>query len=176
MHQISEPTLGDYFVTRIHIRERNGAPRGMRTSSMHDFTTPHGTYAASVNAATKRALWFLCYEHCLELSVTDYRHLPRRPSGTEQTNVMLGNAGEERINILARVVAALNTDLDGATVELSNTYNKLQAAHARIAELEAQLAGWAPPENIDEISCPVESPPRKRLRYGEPGSITGLLG
>ncbi|CAO2038223.1 unnamed protein product [Urochloa humidicola] len=175
-HQISEPTLGDYFVTRVHIRERNGTPRGMRTSSMHDSTTPHGTYAASVSAAAKRALWFLCYEHRLELSVTDYSHLPRRPNGTEQTNVMLGNAGEERINILARVVAALNTDLDGATAELSNTFNKLQAAQARIAELEAQLAGQAPPENTTEISYPAESPPSKRLRYGEPGSVTGLLG
>ncbi|CAO2146145.1 unnamed protein product [Urochloa humidicola] len=175
-HQISEPILGDYFVTRVHLRERNGTPRGMKTSSMHDSTTPHGTYAASVSAAAKRALWFLCYEHRLELSVTEYRHLPRRPSGTEQTNVMLGNAGEDRINILARVVAALNTDHDNATTELSYTYHRLQDAHARIAQLEAQLAGQAPPENTIEISCPAESPPRKRLRYGESGSVTGLLG
>ncbi|CAO2186958.1 unnamed protein product [Urochloa humidicola] len=175
-HQISEPTLGDYFVTRVHIRERNGTARGMRTSSMHDSTMPHGTYAASVSAAAKRALWFICYEHRLVLSGTEYRRLPRRPSGSEQTNVMVGNASEDRINILARVVATLNTDLDGATAELANTYYNLQDAHARIAQLETQLAGQAPPANTDEITCPAESPPRKRLRYGEPGSVTGLLG
>ncbi|CAO2142723.1 unnamed protein product [Urochloa humidicola] len=175
-HQIYEPTLGDYFITRVHIRERLGTSRGMRTRSMHDSTTPHGTYAASVSGAAKRALWALCYDHRLELSVTEYRRLPRRASGTEQANVMMGNAGEDRINILARVVAALNTDLDGATAELANTYYKLQDANARIAQLEAQLAGQAPPANTDEITCPTESPPRKRLCYGEPGSITGLLG
>ncbi|CAN6195140.1 unnamed protein product [Urochloa humidicola] len=175
-HQISEPILSDYFITRVHLQERNGTPRGMKTSLMHDSTTPHGTYAASVSAAAKRALWFLCYEHRLELSVTEYRHLPRRPSGTEQSNVMLGNAGEDRINILARVVATLNTDHDNATTELSYTYHRLQDAHAKIAQLEAQLNGQAPPVNTTEISCPAESPPRKRLRYGESGSVTGLLG
>ncbi|CAO2038067.1 unnamed protein product [Urochloa humidicola] len=89
---------------------------------------------------------------------------------------MLGEASEDRINVLARVIAALNIDLDGATAELTNTYEKLQGAHARIAQLEAQLAGQEPPENIgDVISCPAESLPRKRLRYGESGSITSLL-
>jgi hypothetical protein len=49
----------------------------------------------------------------------------------------------------------------------------LENAHARIAALEAQLQGLDPPEA--QVPVMVLSPPRKRLRYGEPGSVTRLL-
>jgi hypothetical protein len=45
--------------------------------------------------------------------------------------------------------------------------------HARIAALEAQLDGRNPPEV--QVPAMALSPPRKRIRYGEPGSITRLL-
>jgi hypothetical protein len=37
------------------------------------------------------------------------------------------------VDILARVTAALNTDLEGATTELDMTHRELQNAQARIA-------------------------------------------
>jgi hypothetical protein len=77
------------------------------------------------------------------------------------------------VDILARLTAALNTDLYGATVELDMTHRELQNAHARIAELEAQFAGQQPHEEA-EASCLSRSPPRKRLRYGTPGATTRL--
>jgi hypothetical protein len=60
-------------------------------------------------------------------------------SGSEETVVPGG--GDDRIDILAWVTAALNTDLEGATVELDRYHEELQNAQARIAQLDAQLAG-----------------------------------
>jgi hypothetical protein len=71
------------------------------------------------------------------------------------------------------VTAALNTDLEGATAELDMTHRDLQNAQARIAQLEAQLAGQQPPEEA-EASCPSQSPPRKRLCYGTAAATTRL--
>ena len=82
-------------------------------------------------------MWSLFCTHRQELSFTEYRHLPSRTSGTEDTVVPLGEAREDHINVLARVTAALNTDLEGATVELDNTREKLQEAQAKVAQLEA---------------------------------------
>ncbi|CAN6207583.1 unnamed protein product [Urochloa humidicola] len=176
VQRYTDPPLDDYYLTRVHIRERREASGASRTASMHDSTVPLSTYAASVSEAARRTLSALCYTHRLELSVTEYRHLPRRPSGGEQAYVVMGEAGEDCVSILACVTAALNTDLDNATTELAKTHDQLEEAYAKIARLEAQLAGQEPPASIDEIPCPAASPPRKRLRYGAPGSTTGLLG
>jgi hypothetical protein len=85
----------------------------------------------------------------------------------------MGDFRDSRVDILARVTAALNTDLEGATAELDRTHQELQNAQARIAQLEAQLAGQQPPDEA-EASCPSRSPPRKRLRYGTPAATTSL--
>ena len=94
-------------------------------------------------------------------------------SGGSQTSIVPGEAGEDRLNTLAGVVASLNTDLDSATLDLSRVHLELENAHARIAALEVQLQGLDPPEA--QVPATVLSPPRKRLRYGEPGSVTRLL-
>jgi hypothetical protein len=70
-------------------------------------------------------------------------------------------------------VAGLNTDLDSATLDLYRVHLELENAHARIVVLEAQLQGLDPPEAQDPAMT--LSPPRKRPRYGEPGSVTRLL-
>ena len=70
-------------------------------------------------------------------------------------------------------MADLNTDLDSATLDLSRVHLELENAHARIAALEAQLQGLDLPEA--QVPTVALSPPRKRLRYGEPGSVTRLL-
>jgi hypothetical protein len=48
-----------------------------------------------------------------------------------------------------------------------------EEAHARIAALEAQLEGSNSPEA--QVFVIDVSPPRKRICYGVPGSITRLL-
>ena len=89
--------------------------------------------------------------------------------------VTLGDEGEDRINTLTRVTAALNTDLENVTSELDQTQDQLMDSHVRIRQLEAQLAGRAPPPpQEDEPSFPSLSPARKKRRIGEPGPITHL--
>jgi peptidoglycan hydrolase CwlO-like protein len=60
--------------------------------------------------------------------------------------VPMGDFRDSRVDIVARVTAALNTDLEGATAELDRTHQELQNAQARIAQLQAELAGQQPPE------------------------------
>ena len=84
----------------------------------------------------------------------------------------LGGEEGSSTNILARATAALNTDLEGVTTELVRTQDSLTEAHDRIRQLEAQLAGRAPPP-VDEEEPPflALSPPRKKICSG---NITNL--
>jgi hypothetical protein len=93
-------------------------------------------------------------------------------SGSEETIVPVG--GDDRIDVLARVTAALNTDLEGATTEMDRYHEVLQVAQARIAYLEAQLAGQRPPQEA-MLYQTTASHPRKRLRYGT-AEATSCLG
>jgi hypothetical protein len=70
-------------------------------------------------------------------------------------------------------MAGLNTHLDSATLDLSRVHLELEDAHARIVALEAQLQGRDTPEA--QVPTMALSPPRKRIRYGEPVSITRLI-
>ena len=72
----------------------------------------------------------------------------------------LGDAGDDCINVLSRVTTVLNTDLESVTTELDETQDKLLEAHARIRQLEAQLAGRAP--HLLRRTC-LLSPPCHRL-------------
>jgi hypothetical protein len=147
--------------------------RGFRTLSTHESLTPLSTYAASVSDAARRTLWSLGHTYRQQQHDTRFRHLPLRLSGGSQTSIVPIGAGEDRPNTLAGVVASLNTDLDSATLDLSRVHLELEDAHARIAALEAQLQGWDPPEA--QVPAMALSPPHKRIRYWEPGSITRLL-
>jgi hypothetical protein len=146
---------------------------GFRTLSAHESLTPLSIYAASVSDAVKQTLWSLSHTYRQQLHDTKYMLLPLRLSGESQTSIVPGGAGEDRLNTLPGVVAGLNTDLDSATLDLSRVHLELEDAHARIVALEAQLQGRDPPEA--QVPAMALSPPRKRIRYGEPGSITRQL-
>jgi hypothetical protein len=171
--RVSEPPRACYYITRIHVRVMDAGDRGFRTLSAHESLTPLSTYAASVSDAARRTLWSLSHTYRQQLQNTRFRHLPQRLRGESQTNIVPGEPGEDRLNTLAGVVADLNIDLDSATLDLYRVHLELENAHARIAALEAQLQGLDPPEAQDPAVA--LSPPRKRLRYGEPGSVTRLL-
>jgi hypothetical protein len=150
----------------------DASDRGFRTLSAHESLTPLSTYAASVSDAPRRTLWSLNHTYWQQLHNMKYRHLPSHLRGESQTNIVPGGAREDRLNTLVGVVAGLNTDLDSATLDLFRVHSELEDAHARIAALEAQLEA-SPPEV--QFPAMASSPPRKRIRYGEPGSITRLL-
>jgi hypothetical protein len=175
-HSWYEPPMGTYYMTRVHIRVRNHAGGGYISRTIHDSTTPHSTYQASVSNAAWRALFSLRFRHDQELSVNDYRHIPHRTSGTEQTVVPLTGSEDPRLHTLAQVTATLNTDLEGATSELEQTHGELKDAYARIAQLEAERDGREPPIQPDETPFHAESPPPKRLRYDSLSATTGPLG
>jgi hypothetical protein len=92
-------------------------------------------------------------------------------SGSEKTVVPAG--GDDRIDTLALVTAALNTDLEGATTELDRYHEEMQNAQARIAQLEAQLATQQPPKEAMPYSS-TASPPRNKLCYSTPEATTHL--
>jgi hypothetical protein len=83
------------------------------------------------------------------------------------------SGGDDRIDILARVTASLNTNLKGATTEMDMYHEELQAAQAKIARLEAQLAGQRLPQEVVSYHT-TASPPHKRLRYGTAEATTRL--
>jgi hypothetical protein len=171
--RVSELPRACYYITRIHVRVMDAGDRGFKTLSAHESLTPLSTYAASVSDAARRTLWSLSHTYRQQLQNTRFRHLPQRLSGGSHTSIVPGEAGEDRLNTLAGVVAGLNTDVDSATLDLSRVHLKLENAHARIAALESQLQGLDPLEA--QVPAMALSPPRKRLRYGEPGSVTRLL-
>ena len=158
---------------RIHVKVMDAGDRGFRTLPAHEFLTPLSTYAASGSDAARRTLWSLSHIYRQQLHDTKFRHLPLRLSGGSQTSIVPGGACEDRLNTLPSVVAGFNTDLDNATLDLSRVHLELEDAHARIAALEAQIQGRDPPEA--QVPAMALSPPCKRLRYGETGSITRLL-
>jgi hypothetical protein len=168
-----EPGMRDYYTIEVHVRVTTGQAGRWRTHTIHPSTAHFASEAAAINDTARRALWSVSNTFCDRIEGTDFRFVPSRVSGTENTVVPMGDFRDSRVDILARVTAALNTDLEGATAELDMTHRELQNAQARIAQLEAQLAGQQPPEEA-EASCPSRSPPCKRLRYGTPAATTRL--
>jgi hypothetical protein len=144
-----------------------------RTRTIHPSTAHFASEAASINDAARRALWSVNNTFRDRIEGIDFRFVPNRVGGTENTVVPMGDFRDSRVDILARMTAALNIYLEGATAKLDMTHRELQNAQARIAQLEAQLAGQQPPEEA-EASCPSRSPPRKRLRYGTAAATTRL--
>jgi len=164
-----DPALGDYYVTRVHIRVDNG-PRGKMTVSAHDSSTPMATYRAAVSHAARRALWSLNHTNRQDLEDTDYQHLSRRARGTEDTELTLRGDEETRVNVTVRALAGVDSDLRSTVNQLDDTQDRLREAHHRIRQLEAQLAGEAPPPvPEEEPPLPALSPPCKRLRFGDRG-------
>jgi hypothetical protein len=167
----SEPGMRDYYTSRVYIRMPLNDTNGWRYRSSHHSTAHFSSDNAAVNDAARRALWSLCNAKREHLHGSEYRHVPRRASGTEETIVPAG--GDDHIDFLARVTAAVNTDLEGATAEMDRYHEELQAAQARIARLEAQLAGQRLPQEVVPYQT-TASPPRKRLLYGTAEAMTRL--
>jgi hypothetical protein len=122
----SEPGMRDYYTNRVYIRVPLIDTNGWRNRSSHHNTAHFSTDEAAVNDAPRSALWSLCNAQRDRLHGSEFRHIPRRVSGSEETIVPAGR--DDRIDILTRVTAALNTDLEGATAKLDRYHEELQTA------------------------------------------------
>jgi hypothetical protein len=103
-----------------------------KTRTIHPSTAHFTSEADAINDAARRALSSVSntFRDCIE--GTNFRFVPSRVRGTENTVVPMSDFRDRRVDILARVTAALNTDLEGATAELDMTHRELQNAQARI--------------------------------------------
>lgn len=79
-----DPCCDDYYVSRVHSREKKEGEEGYYTRSMHDADTPRACYAVAVSTAARRALRSICYDYQEQLRYSDYCHIPRRAHGTEE--------------------------------------------------------------------------------------------
>jgi hypothetical protein len=165
----NEPGMRDYYTSRVYIRVPLNDTDGWRYCSSHHSITHFSSDDVVVNDAARRALWSLCNAQHERRHGSEFCHVPRRVSGSEETVVPAG--GDDRIDVLARVTAALNTDLEGARTKMDRYHEELQAAQARIAYLEAQLAGQRPPQEAMPYQT-TASPLRKRLRYSTAEATT----
>jgi hypothetical protein len=102
--RVCEPPRACYYLTRIHVRVMDAGDRGFRTLSAHESLASLSTYVASVSDAARRTLWSLSHTYKQQLHDMRYMHLPLRLSGGSQTSIVLGGAGEDRLNTLAGVV------------------------------------------------------------------------
>jgi hypothetical protein len=167
----SEPGMSDYYTSRVYIRVPLNDTDGWGYHSSHQSTAHFSSDDVAVNDVARGALWSLCNAQRGRLHGSEFCHVPRRVSGSEETVVPAG--GDDHIDVLARVTAALNTDLEGATTEMDRYHEELQAAQAIVAYLEAQLAGQRPPQEAMSYQI-TASPLRKRLHYGTAEATTHL--
>jgi hypothetical protein len=80
------------------------------------------------------------------------------------------------MDTMQELVAALSTDLDAAAIEIQEVKRKLMKTIKEKAILEARLGAdpELPPEYVSDEPREYlpDSPPRKRVHYGEPGYRT----
>jgi hypothetical protein len=168
----SESGMRDYYTSRVYIRVPLNDSSGWRNRSSHHSTAHFSSDDVVVNDAARRALWSLCNTQQEHLHGSEFCHVPRRVSVSEETIVPVG--GDDRIDTLARVTATLNTDIEGTTTQMDRYHEELQTAQARIAYLEAQLADQRPPQEAMPYQT-TTYPPRKKLRYGTTKVTTRLV-
>ena len=176
--KLVDPQHATLYRAQVHVRHDVGHGGGRYTYTLHEASAFHTTYRLAISDATRRALWSLRSRYCEELDNTDYRGIPQRVPGTENTTVKMaaaGEPGEVRLDLMARVTSWLNTDLEDTTNEMLGWMEKYHAVCRKLVLAEAQLAGVAPPVPPPP-SSPRRSPPRKRARFGFSGPSTRVVG
>jgi len=104
---------------------------------------PRRTLDARTSEAARRALYYLCHKYKEELQGTELQQFPRHLKGAASTQIPALPSGEGSLllDTTQELVAALNTDLDAAGVEIQEVKRKLQKMLREKAILEVQLRG-----------------------------------
>jgi hypothetical protein len=146
--------------------------------SKHIDEEPRRTFDAGTSAAARRALYFLYHAYKEELQGNKFQLFPRRLRGATCARIPSPppRIGSLLMDTTQELVAALSTDLDAAGTEIQEVKRKLRKTIREKAILEARLREdpESPPEydNDEPREYLPDSPPRKRVHYGEPGYRT----
>jgi hypothetical protein len=141
----------------------------------HIDEVPRRTLDAGTSEAARRALYFLYHAYKEEIQGTEFQLFPRRLRGATCARIPSPSPGTGSLlmDTMQELVATLSTDLDAAGTEIQEVKRKMRKTIREKVILEARLRGdpKLPPEyNSDEPREYLpESPPRKRVHYGEPG-------
>jgi hypothetical protein len=121
---------------------------------------------------------FVCHTYKEELQGTEFQMFPQHLRGATCARIPSPppGIGSLLLDTTQELVAALSMDLDAAGTEFLEVKRKLRKTIREKAILEARLREdpELPPEyDSDEPREYLpESPPRKRVHYGEPGYRT----
>jgi hypothetical protein len=144
----------------------------------HFYDVPRKTLDVGTSEAARRALYYLCHAYRDELQGTEFQQFPRGRKGATSSHIPFPPLGEGSflMDTTQELVAALSTDLDAAGAEIQEVKRKRRKTLREKVILEAQLRGdqELPPEydSGESIDYLPESPPCKRVHYGEPGYRT----
>jgi hypothetical protein len=143
--------------------------------SKHFDEVPRRTLGAGTSEDARRALYYLCHAYRNDLQGTEFQLFPRRKRGATCAQIPAPPSGEGSL-LVDTTQEALSTDLDAAGTEILEVKERLLKTIREKAVLEARLTGdpVLPPEyDSDEPREYLpESPPHKRVHYGEPGYHT----
>jgi hypothetical protein len=95
----SEPGMRDYYTSRVYNRVPLNDTDGWRNRLSRHSTAHFSSDDAAVNDAARRALWSLCNAQRECVHGSEFLHVPRRVSNSEETVVPAG--GDDHIDVLA---------------------------------------------------------------------------
>jgi hypothetical protein len=146
--------------------------------SKHIDEVPRRTLDAGTSEAARRALYFLCHAYKEELQGTEFQLFPRCMRGATCAWIPSPPLGEGSLlmDTTHELVTTLSMHLDDVGTEIQEVKRKLMKTIREKAILEARLRGDPELPSKYDSDEPreylLDSPPRKRVHYGEPSYCT----
>ncbi|CAO2146192.1 unnamed protein product [Urochloa humidicola] len=153
----------EFWRVTVQVRVPDHGARAARRRTRHSGLSDRETIEAEISDAARQAYYRYRQELWTEIQNRPKRYHPRRESG-ETACTIASTAGVTNRQLASTVslVAVLNTDLDAVSEENHVLRDRITTLEDRIIELESQ-AGQPAPRSPEYR---VESPPRKRTRFG----------
>ena len=125
----------------------------------HSSVAPRATLDAAINDAARQAYGVFCHDHSFPFNISARRYLPRCRRGEVAHEIApLVHGANAQLATLLDFTAALLTEHEALLDEHRQLYEKLEQDLPNAPRVE-----------------PAQTPPRKKLHYGEPSSHTRVL-
>lgn len=163
----------DYWIVSVHIAIRSTELPTFRDESIHVDGAPRDSINAGISEAARRALYVMCHTRQEELKDTQFKLFPQRAHTASKTEIPVSQEMSYTVDMILSLLAAVNSDLDAAMIELAVAKTELLQVRRERDILEARIKGsdHVPPEwkdasddEEDEVDI-AYSPPRKLARY-----------